>query len=98
MDWKQILKPKTATIILFIILFILTTFFLQQYYEGGPTRVGFPLSYYVRESFPTQLVPVDSATIQPGHFSSYGGLVADIIFWYILSHLIILIYYNFRKN
>jgi hypothetical protein len=87
MSIKQFLKPDVRKIIVFLILLIIS-FFIKSGIALGELYwrvIGFPLPILVQTD---------------GLFwsLSYQGIIIDLIFWYIITCLIIWIYEKFKKK
>jgi hypothetical protein len=101
MTIKQFLKPDWRKIKVVMILLILTNFgflFLVLMTTAGDAgyfdMIGLPLGF-VKLSICSNLSGVVSCG---GGFFSLPFLIINIIFWYLLSCLIIWIYDKFRKK
>jgi len=89
MNWKEFFKPDWRKILIFLVLFILSSLasikiYLCNMMGIGPCPIGygFPLEF---------LYPILD-------FKNLINLLIDIIFWYLLSCLIIWIYDKVKKK
>jgi len=98
MNLKQFVKPNWRNIVLFFILFgigIFVSTFFNKCTINGPfgcydTILGLPLDFYVKRGWP----PNEMGKIT----FSIMNLIVDVIFWYLLSCLIIWIYNEAKKR
>ncbi len=95
MKLKEFLKPTIWKVIIFIILLILTSVFNYATYCPECTRAayGFPLALYELPG----CKPV-SAEGCPGYRVIYSALIVDLIFWYLVSCLIVWFYDKRKKK
>ncbi|MDH7516868.1 MAG: hypothetical protein QHH19_00745 [Candidatus Thermoplasmatota archaeon] len=99
MIWKKILKPDWKKILLTVI--ILLPALLISYNEpncmtmgGGCTHSeGFPFVYHSIHH-PAALPNPP----QPTEYFNYFFIVLDVIFWYLISCVIIFLFYKIRKK
>jgi hypothetical protein len=92
MNWKEFLKPSWRKIVLTVVLLILGLIYVGWVEScipypcfGGPySDRGFPLIWLRSSSF--------SASI------NWINFFLDIVFWYLLSCLIIWIYDKFKRR
>ena len=95
MNWKQFLKPNRRKIIVGLLFFVLISLSLPTYSFKAPTY-GIPLEFYYVGHNPSstfcQLPPC------PEPWFNFPNLLIDLVFWYILSCLIVWIYDKFRKK
>ena len=85
MTLKQFLKPDWRKIVIFVVLFIFSSFFLPVPSAISQNYMGLPFSYL------------------KGYYGEYSefdvvSLLLDLIFYYLLSCLIVWIYDKFRKG
>lgn len=84
MTFKQFLKPDWRKIAITAIMFIFFVFFLTySIYSGG---VGFSFGFPIHTSR------------NPSILEQIYISIIDLVFWYLLSCLIIWIYDKFRKK
>jgi hypothetical protein len=99
MNLKEFLKPDWKKIILFLISLILTSvisnFGFGIWWSGADIGInyGFPLSFYGYGGGP----PLRPDQPIPTYFN-FVGLIGDIIFWYVVSYLIIWVYEKMKKK
>jgi len=95
MNFKKFLKPDWRKIVVFLILSIISSFYTTPYFKVFGSY-GLPLTYftYVPESSFCDLEPCP----KQGFNVFYQNLLIDIIFWYILSCLIVWIYDKVKKK
>ena len=98
MKWKQFLKPSWKKIIIFIIFSIVFLMFSRRnLLPGGELineAVGFPLPFkllYTEAPIAGQYVSLMKLL-----FAAF--FVIDVIFWYLISCLIVWIYDRFKKK
>jgi hypothetical protein len=87
MDWKQFLKPDWKKILLTVILFLISTRYVSFLGLDAPYYIGFPINVYYMAGWPMST---------KGFF--YLGIVIDLIFYYLISCLIVWIYDKVRKK
>jgi hypothetical protein len=90
MNWKEFLKPTIAKIILLIIFMIISVLFLGTTRMDAPSNWGWPFPVYVSGC------------------NFFGGgcvnefvwfdLILDIIFWYVISCIIVIAYHVNKKK
>jgi len=87
MDWKEVLKPTIGKVFIFVILALLVWLF--AIFSGGEyLSRGFPFLYF--EWFGSQ--------IEYGHSTiHYINLIGDILFWYLVSCGIVVLYKKYRN-
>jgi hypothetical protein len=105
MSWKQFLKPDWRKIIITIIILFLTIFYntRTEILPQPKTRYyqGFPFEWWIYEAGGTVIgylifnIPVE--LLYSGRII-LTGFIADIIFWYLLSCLIVWIYDKVKKK
>ena len=95
---KEFFKPSIIKIILFIILFILGLAYSGRVYGaiGGPSNIGYPFKFFQSGSC---YGPIESEfrNCWDTEITSYFGLIADIVIWYLASCLIVFIINKFKK-
>jgi preprotein translocase subunit SecE len=93
MNWKEFLKPDWRKIVLTIILFTIVTGLKWYLFDTClgcyNTYFGVPLAFYEKIVWPREN--------EMTNFLIFN-LIVDIIFWYLLSCLIVWIYDKFRKK
>jgi len=95
MNWKQFLKPNWRKILIFVILIFLSSFFIWNFLPVEWMGIGFPIPFYEMQWG----APAFGISQQPVETSINSiGLIADIIFWYLMSCLIVWFYDKFRKK
>ena len=96
MNWKEFLKPDWKKIVIFVILFILFSFLMNNpfYIEDK----GFPLVYLDFAVYGPSLLASGTLIDYRGPIFSIMNLVVDFIFWYLLSCLIIWVYNKVKKK
>jgi len=84
------LKWQASVLVLFALLFAVTTLFLRSAVciEGG-TVIGFPWGFYHQCYGPP--IPGDGQAADPAEFLPLG-LVLDLAFWYIISAGFVLVF------
>jgi len=97
MNWKEFLKPDWRKIVVFVILFILSSF-ISAYFNTIYSAIGFCSS--IKAGFPLAFNTEISGIECGGDSSNFDifSFILDIIFWYLLSCLIVWIYDKFRKK
>ena len=95
MNWKNFLKLDVKKIVLLIILFILFSILFSHYraicIEGG-TTFGFPYNFYSNCNN-----AVSQGTILGNPKFDIIGFIVNLIFWYLISALLISLYNKIRK-
>jgi len=94
MNWKYFLKPTISKIIISVAIIVLTSLRNSATYCPGCTReaYGFPLTLY-------ELPGCEPVSVGcPSYAIVYIGLLVDIVFWYIISSLLIWLYYKVKKK
>jgi hypothetical protein len=94
MKWKEFLRPTIWKVTIFIVLLILTSVFNYATYCPGCTRAayGFPLALY-------ELPGCEPVSVGcPGYRVVYSALIVDLIFWYLVSCVILWIFGRTRKK
>jgi hypothetical protein len=81
MNWKKSLKPDWKKIVLTVILFLISTRYTYTLGLDAPTSYGFPISVYQLGGWPAGYTGF-----------LYIGIVIDLIFYYLISCLIIWFY------
>ena len=102
MTLKQFLKPDWRKIVLFVILFILSLLISYPGFCVDGTNFGyceeihgFPLSAYT--TFGEQDV-VPPEKLEYIRYENIFGFIFNLIFWYLLSCLIVWIYDKVKKK
>jgi len=93
MGLKQFLKPNWEKIVLILILFgigIVISILSNACIGCYDTILGFPLSFYVKKGWPPSEIGKTTFSIP--------NLIIDIVFWYVLSCLIVWIYKKYKKK
>lgn len=90
------MKPDWKKIVIFVVLIVIVSIPNLATYCPGCTREshGFPLGLYELPG----CEPTPPTFKCPEYRMVYSGLVVDIVFWYLISCLIIRIYYKIRKK
>ncbi len=92
MDLKELLKPKLIKIVLFLLLLIIS-FLIRIFIDSrmtGATRSGFPSITTITSVLPPEY-EVESNT-------NYFNLLINLIFWYLISCLIVWLYEKYKKK
>ncbi|MFH1445527.1 MAG: hypothetical protein ABIF08_03545 [Nanoarchaeota archaeon] len=98
MGWKNFFKPTIAKIVLFLILFLVTSvlnnmsLFFATCCDLG-TNYGFPIAFYGYGGGP----PLLHGQQTPSYFN-ISILILDILIWYLVSCGIAGLYHKIRKN
>ncbi len=97
-DWKEFLKPDWKKIILFLILIIATSVPSNIFIEGADIgkNHGFPFNFYGYGGGLALLMNIPGQQIQS--YFDVSPLIANIIIWYLISCLIILVYNKYRSK
>ena len=84
---KEFLKPDLRKIVIFLILFLISSF-LRDFYKGleVSTKYGFPIMFYHWDYY--------AKTTE----FNFVGFIIDFIFWYLISCLIVFVYDKVRKR
>ncbi len=98
MKIKEFFKPSILKVIVFIILFVIFTFFSGGLLNKSTWGVGFPFAIYgnnaVSEPFPEHTF----LRINPiGSFGLIIGIILNLISWYVISAVLVLIYEKVKK-
>lgn len=101
-NWKEFLKPNWKKIILTLIFILLSFLYFQM-----PSRVvtgihrdeyhGLPLPFY-HYLIGFRILPSQEIEYIDSSNFLYPNLLIDLIFWYLISCLMVLIYEEFRKT
>ena len=96
MNWKDFFKPTTGKVVLFLILMIVLNYYLIStiVVADAVILVGTPLGFYPVGSMQC-LSPSDCPS---GPEFSYVNLIIDIVFWYVVSCIIVFIYKKARRK
>ena len=107
MNWKEFLKPDWKKIVVFVVLFIISipipSLFPNLFYNLGKNDFGvrYPVFYLYGTPFGFYYIPSPVAELTPEGapqpYFDFMGFIGNVIFWYLLSCLIIWIYDKFRK-
>jgi len=90
MEWKKSFKPSLINIFGSIIITVIS--FFKGTIGGEWVGQGFPLWFY-ETIFCHPGIP-DCSSITRWNI---GGLIFDLVFWYLIISLILLIYYKLKK-
>lgn len=94
MSLRQVLKPRVASILITIVLFILICILASSWVNfGGYNYIRIPFPAKVT-SCGTSLQALESCTYPV----IWGGVVLDIIFWLAVYALLSLICYKIKKK
>ena len=87
MNIKQFLKPDWRKIVIFVIIFLITSF-LRNFYKGleVSTKYGFPIIFYNWDYY--------AKTTE----FNFVGILVDLIIWYLLSCFIVWIFDKVKKK
>ena len=96
MNWKEFLKPDWIKIVIFVILMGGLNYFIISTTEILDARilVGLPLGFWPKGSFYVQSGGPIPPTVE---FSSINFII-DIIFWYLISCVIVFVYRKTKKK
>jgi hypothetical protein len=96
MGIKEFIKPTIGKIVLFVLLMVGITFYLimTNIIYDTMILVGFPLNFYPVGS--VRILPDGSPLTQIVEFS-YLNFILNLIFWYLISCLIVYTYNKIRK-
>jgi hypothetical protein len=96
MNWKEFFKPTVGKIILFIVLMGGLNYLIISTIHVLDARIliGLPLGFYPKGSF---YCPSTTTCVPPPVEFSWFNFIFDIIFWYLISCLIIFIYRKVKK-
>ena len=95
MNWKVFLKPNLLKLTMFVILFAFFTFlptgFIKNIFEPFPqiNQLGFPLNFFDKSCSATDVL---GGSTHCSNQIYYVKLSLDIIFWYVLSAGIVLLF------
>ena len=92
MSLKEFFKPTTGKIILTAILFIIFGFLFQT--ATDVRMYGLPFLYYEKTIIPC---PPSVPNCNDNIYFNIFYLFLDLIIWYLISCLIIHIYYNLKR-
>ena len=101
MNWKKVLKTERRVIVVFIILFFVTSLIPLPYLYSSlfrGLRGGLPLYYFTYYEGEGIIRLPDADLLIPSDEFLYLNFIIDIIFWYIISISIILIYNRVKKK
>jgi hypothetical protein len=87
MNWKKFLMPDWIKVVLTVILFLISTRYTYTLGFDAPTSYGFPIPVYATGGFP--MATVDFL---------YLGIIIDLIFYYLISCLIVWVYDKYKKK
>lgn len=89
MNLKKFLKPDWRKIVIFLILFMSSSFII--YFDTKFYFIGFPLAFYYKHP---------SYGRSPSWIEGFSlnYLLLDLILWYLLSCLIVWIYDKVKKK
>jgi biotin transporter BioY len=97
MGWKEFFKPTIGKIVIFLILFFLTSYIWMNYKTLLPEEIpkfGVPFGFYSKA---TSYIGMEYE--KPIIYFNFLNLIIDLIFWCLISCLIILIYNKLKiKN
>jgi len=95
MEWKEFLKPDWRKILIFVVLMGVLNYLIISTTVILDARilVGIPFGFWPIGSF--MMWP--DATTPPTVEFSWINFIIDVIFWYLLSCLIIWTYYKVKK-
>jgi hypothetical protein len=95
MSWRQFLKPNVAKLAIFIVLMSTVNYFAisSTVILDARVLVGLPLPFWPVGSFFAQI-----GTSTPSVEFSAVNFFADLVFWYLVSCLIVFIYGTIRKK
>jgi hypothetical protein len=99
MNWKEFLKPSWIKIVL-LLIFLVLSFFKTDYpfsSDSPSFSHGFPL-YYLTEGYDWWSYPEWQTSPRKIRDILYFNLFIDLIFWYLLSCLIIWVYDKVKKK
>ena len=101
MDWKEFLKPDLRKILVFVILSLILYFIpIDASYESWDVQ-GLPIPAYIcykgEELTPFVSFWLINMPMPPCGFI-YQFLIIDLIFWYLLSCLIVWVYNKVKKK
>ena len=89
MNWKEFLKPNWKKIMIMIILLLISSIRIPKVClfigTSCPESYGLPLVFY-------EIGYLDNVTNSPINF------IIDLIFWYIVSCIVVTIYDKFKKK
>jgi len=96
MNWKEFFKPTIVKVVLFLILmgglnyYIISTSDVLDARELFGSPLGFwPIgSFYVQAGGPTP----------PVVEFSWTNFIIDIVFWYLVSCVLVAVYHKFKKK
>jgi len=96
MNWKQFLKPDLRKIVIFVVLLVLSEIGFYKYWTVGGSYdiilLSFIIIFVKRSSFSCGLD--DNCW----NNSFYVAEVLNIVFWYLLSCLVVWIYDKYFKK
>lgn len=97
MNLKEFLKPNITKLVLFVILFTISTLIPHFYSEHIYREFGLPLTFYIIHAgcFAPAVVGA-SGTCPPNEFIAWK-LIFDLAFWYLIAISIVTIYHKFKK-
>ena len=96
MNIKQFLKPDRRKIVIFIILFMISTLIRANLFSNYELKHPYPAFAFGIPFVSFYIIPIVELTPEI-HFN-FIGLFENIIFWYFLSCLLVWIYDKFKKK
>ena len=96
MNWKEFLKPDWRKILLFFVLFGISSLYSTPYYKVF-ANYGFPMQYFTFIPEENSFCDIEPCP-NPGLTLSYVNLFINFIFWYLISCLVVHIYPKSKKK
>lgn len=96
MKIKQFLKPDWRKIVLFILLFIISTLVRANLFPNRKLEYPYPPFVFGMPFVSFYVYPIVELT--PEIRLNFLGLFGDIIFWYFISYLLVWAYDKFKKK
>ena len=95
MNLKEFFKLDIRKIVIILILFIVFSFLFSHYraicIEGG-TTFGFPFNFY---SYCNDAIAPDLIVGSPKF--NITSFISNLVFWYLISVLLVFLYKNIKK-
>jgi hypothetical protein len=110
MDWKEFFKPDWKKVLLFLLFVLITSFVFQNQMIGGNvserhySMLPYPVIIGHAEGTIMHKIVTCGIPIAPPNCISessfridYFGLAINLIFWYLISCLVVFAYNKYKK-